>query len=308
MHHLLRKLNFLRAMGLRYLFYNVRRRFHRPRTRFESHLNCFHGTGLEIGGPSATFSAQGLFPVYEVAQCVDNVNFSHRTRWEGALKSGKHFIFNRRKEPGTQFVLEGVDLSTFPDASYDFILSCHMLEHTANPLRALKEWKRVLRGDGRLLLVLPHKDGSFDHRRSVTSLEHLLEDFRDNVGEDDRTHLKEIVELHDLRRDPEQASAADFQKWISANETTRGAHHHVFDTRAVVRMLTHAGFNVIDVEAAMPYHIFSLASKRHLDTPVNDESALNVHAKAYRESPFRSDKIHSLVQDASGTLSWVAGS
>jgi SAM-dependent methyltransferase len=290
MHRFLRRLDFWLAMGWRFFSYDVRRRFSRPRIRFESHLRAFRGNGLEIGGPSATFSAQGLFPVYEVAQCVDNVNFSHCTRWEGVLKSGNHFVFDKNKKPGTQFVLEGIDLSSFPDASYDFILSCHMLEHTANPLRALKEWKRVLKDGGSLLLVLPHKDGSFDHRRPVTSLEHLLTDFRHNVGEDDRTHLDEILGSHDLRRDPEQASAADFEKWILNNETTRGAHQHVFDTRAVVEMLTHAGFNVIDVEAAMPYHIFSLATKRHADTPVSAVSALNAHAKSYKESPFDSDK------------------
>jgi hypothetical protein len=63
----------------------------------------------------------------------------------------------------------------------------------------------------------------------------------------------------------------------------------------VVRMLTHAGFEVIDVEAAMPYHIFSLASKGRVGSQLNDESAVNVHAKAYRESPFHSDKKRSLI-------------
>jgi len=295
MHRMLKRLNFLRAMGLRYFLYTVRKRISRPRIRFESHLPDFRGNGLEIGGPSATFSAQGLFPVYEVAQRIDNVNFSHCTRWEGSLKDGKHFVFDRNKEPGTQWVLEGLDLSAVPDASYDFVLSCHMLEHTANPLRVLNEWKRVLRDGGTLLLVLPHRDGSFDHRRPITSVEHLLEDFRNNVGEDDRTHLQEIVELHDLRRDPEQASEEDFQKWISENETNRGAHQHVFDTRATVNMLTRAGFDVIDVEAAMPYHIFSLARKRRGDVQVDTTMAVNLHAKAYSESPFRSDRMLPLI-------------
>jgi SAM-dependent methyltransferase len=304
----MKTLSFLRAMGFRYCLYAVRIRFSRPRIRFERHLSVFRGAGLEIGGPSPTFSAQGLFPVYEVAQCVDNVNFSHRTRWEGSLEDGKHFVFNRNKEPGTQYVLEGLDLTKIPDSSYDFVLSCHMLEHSANPLRVLNEWKRVLRDNGTLLLVLPHKDGSFDHRRPVTSIEHLLEDFRNDVGEDDRTHLKEILELHDLRRDPEQASAADFQKWIGENATTRGAHQHVFDMRAVVRMLTQAGFDVIDVEAAMPYHIFSVARKRSEDSSVNGERALNAHTKSFRGSPFRSDRMHSIVQPARGPFSRGVGS
>jgi SAM-dependent methyltransferase len=293
MHRLVRRLKFLRAMGVRYFFYDVRRRFVRPSIRFKRHLNEFRGGGLEIGGPSATFSAEGLLPVYEVARCVDNVNFSHHTRWEGALKNGRHFQFGRNKEPGTQFVLEGGDLSDLADGGYDFILSCHMLEHTANPLRALEEWRRVLREGGCLLLVLPHKDGSFDHRRPVTSLEHLVTDYRNAIGENDRTHLDEILKLHDLSRDPEQASVAEFQQWIMANEITRGAHQHVFDMRAVVRMLNHAGFDVIDVEATMPYHIFALARKRPLGDELPEGTVINAHADSYKDSPFSSDKNHA---------------
>ena len=42
-----------------------------------------------------------------------------------------------------------------PDASYDVLLACHVLEHLPRPLVALANWLRVLRHGGLLVLVLP---------------------------------------------------------------------------------------------------------------------------------------------------------
>jgi SAM-dependent methyltransferase len=42
-----------------------------------------------------------------------------------------------------------------PDASYDFALASHVLEHLPNPAAALLEWRRVLKPGGRLLLFMP---------------------------------------------------------------------------------------------------------------------------------------------------------
>ena len=42
------------------------------------------------------------------------------------------------------------------DESQDFIISSHTLEHLEDYLKALKEWDRVLKKNGVLLLYLPH--------------------------------------------------------------------------------------------------------------------------------------------------------
>lgn len=292
---LLKKLIFLRAMGLRYSWWRAGVVIAPPRIQFARHLGACHGTGLEIGGPSAVFKAGGLFPAYESAERVDNVTFAAKTRWEGDVTAGQTFVFHPKKAPGTQFVSEGGGLSMLPGASYDFILSCHMLEHTANPLRALHEWKRLLKPGGSLLLVLPHRDGSFDHRRPVTSLAHLADDFDGERGEDDTTHLEEILALHDLSRDPLQASRADFEQWIRANETNRGAHHHVFDIALSVQILTQTGYQVRDVQATMPCHIFLLATKLCADQALSNERLPYGAAAARQRSPFPSDRVRGPV-------------
>lgn len=51
----------------------------------------------------------------------------------------------------------------FPDLSFDRVLLVHGLEATENAPRALREVWRVLRDDGRLLVVLPNRLGVWAH-------------------------------------------------------------------------------------------------------------------------------------------------
>lgn len=50
------------------------------------------------------------------------------------------------------------DLSSFADGSMDFAFSSHVLEHIQEYEAALKEWWRVIKPDGYLVLYLPHAD------------------------------------------------------------------------------------------------------------------------------------------------------
>ncbi|CAB1208097.1 hypothetical protein [Acinetobacter bouvetii] len=63
------------------------------------------------------------------------------------------------------------------------------------------------------MLVVPHKDGTFDHFRSVTTLEYLINDFNnEDIDERDLTHLDEILKLHDLSRDLDAGDIEAFEK------------------------------------------------------------------------------------------------
>ena len=182
--------------------------------------------GIEIGGPSMLFKT--TLPLYQKIRSLDGVNFASSTVWEGNIKSGLtyNFIGNRR---GTQFISDGTDLSQIQDSHYDFVLSSNCLEHIANPLKALSEWKRILRDDGALILVLPNKKRNFDHNRSTTSFGHILDDLNNNTSEDDLTHLDEILKLHDLSMDPPAGGFDNFKTRSLDNFNNRTLHHHVFD-------------------------------------------------------------------------------
>ncbi len=216
--------------------------------------------GIEIGGPSSLFFTK--LPLYQVAKSVDGVNFSDSTIWEGEIQSGQSYGYYAGKK-GVQYVGDAVDLSMIKSSSYDFLLSSNCLEHIANPLKALAEWGRVLKYGAALVLVLPRKESNFDHKRPVTSFEHLLQDFEANVSEQDLTHLDEILSLHDLSLDLAAGNLEEFAIRSRNNFENRTLHHHVFDIPLISTMLEHAGFEVINSQVTQTDFI-TLALKKNL--------------------------------------------
>lgn len=199
-------------------------------------------TGIEIGGPSIFF--RHVLPIYPVVAGLDGVNFATETMWEGRIRAGEHFNYGLGRV-GRQFIAEAADLAEIQPGGYQFLISSNCLEHVANPLKALREWVRVVEPGGLLLLVIPNQTSNFDHLRPVTQFEHLLADYENGVGEDDMTHLPEILELHDLARDPWAGTRENFVKRCYENKKYRGMHHHVFDLPLIERTLSYWGVSVL---------------------------------------------------------------
>ena len=224
---------------------------------FDRYLPYISGKGgLEIGGPSGLFRRGKTLPIYQEIGSLDNCDFSNSTVW---AKHTRTFLFNSRKAPGNTLFCDGSALVDVPDSNYDILLSCHNLEHFANPVKALKEWQRVLKPNGALVLVLPDYRKTFDHLRTPTRVDHMFDDFDQEIDENDLTHLPEILEKHDLKRDLAAGSREDFQKRSLNNFSNRCLHHHVFDEKNSRELLTKAGFQVLAVDLAAPFHICLLA-------------------------------------------------
>ena len=239
--------------------------------------------GIEIGGPSGRFGRHGMLPIYSVMRAIDNVNFSDQTLWEGSLVEGMPFA-PTGTPVGIQFLREATDLSGIADHSYDLILSSHCLEHIANPLRALREWRRICGLEGYLCLIVPHRDGTFDRNRPVTPMNHYMSDEQNNVDETDDTHFDEIIRLHDLRRDPGVRSLSDLKSRVAQNQTMRAVHHHVFDLKSAVLLISEAGWTPFAAEARRPYDILILA-KNFARSPAKCDPGSIV-----KGSPFKSDR------------------
>ena len=261
--------------------------------RFRQLRDCEHlfrgKAGLEIGGPSPIFGRRGALPVYPMAAQIDNCNFAPSTVWEGQIVEGQTFVFDQHKPAGRQFVAEASRLTMVNDESYDFVLSSHCLEHLADPLGGLGEWMRVLRPAGVIALVVPHKDATFDHRRPVTSLQHLLDDRERRTGEDDQTHLDEVLRLTDLSLAPGVADRASFEARSRRNVENRCVHHHVFDTRLVLEALNEANLQVRAIEPMLPCHIVVIAEKVARGVLAANDVFLQPGAAILRISPFPSD-------------------
>lgn len=197
--------------------------------------------GLEIGGPSSVLRAGGPLPLYDRVGSLDNCDFSASTTW---ATHASDFVFSPHRPAGRNIICDGSQLTPIADSSYDFVFSSHNLEHFANPVKALVEWKRVLRPGGALILVLPFYRRTFDHRRTPTPVAHMMDDFQRNIGEDDLTHLSEILEKHDLARDPQAGTLENFQQRSRDNFNNRCLHHHVFDEHNSRELLETLGFKV----------------------------------------------------------------
>lgn len=252
-----------------------------------SHVAGAHG--VEIGGPSRIFSASGQIPIYDVAATIDGLNFSSETVWASELGEDQPFVFGK-KVLGRQYVREASHFSDIDSAAFDFVLSSQVIEHLANPLRGLREWGRVLREGGVLVLIVPHRDATFDHLRPVTKIEHILEDFRNDVGEDDRTHIPEVLELHDFDRDFWASNREEFRARCEDNLRNRCIHHHVFDTGLAACMVDHAGFHILAIEPAPSNNIVILCGKPKTGEQVDNAGQLDAGAEWRKASPFPTDR------------------
>jgi len=203
--------------------------------------------GLEVGGPSPIFSSSGLIPLYPVIPHLDGCNFNSKTVWEGKIKEGNYYNYYQKRK-GYQYICEASKLDKIESNKYDFVISSNTLEHLANPLLAIKEWLRVIKPKGYLLLIPPNKKYTFDHRRKVTKFSHLLADFKRGVDEKDLTHLEEILKLHDLLMDPGAGTRKNFKKRSKQNYQNRCLHQHVFNEKTLGKIFHYFSLEIIDLQ------------------------------------------------------------
>lgn len=116
-------------------------------------------------------------------------------------------------------VSQGDDLP-FSDASLDYVLSSHVLEHFYDPVGAIREWLRVVRPGGYIFMIIPHRDRTFDRDRSLTSAE-------------------ELFGRHSQREAPDPAVERTAEK---------DAHHSVWTTRSFLDLCAALDLRVVHVD------------------------------------------------------------
>ncbi len=177
--------------------------------------------GVEIGGPSG----QGQI-LYKNANNLDNVVWSKDTVWYNQEETYNFFPGKN----GKIIINDATDISAVKDKTYDFLFASHCLEHIANPLRAIKEWLRIVKHEGLIVIIVPEKSCCFDHKRSYSKFNTLLSQYEKNVNEDDLSTLEEILELHDLSLDPgAPQDPLKFKERCLDNFNNRCLHHYVYN-------------------------------------------------------------------------------
>jgi predicted SAM-dependent methyltransferase len=120
-------------------------------------------------------------------------------------------------------VEDGERLTTIADASHDFVIANHVLEHCEDPIGTIINHVRVLRPRGILFLAVPDKRFTFDRNRPVTSLQHLIDDHERGAARSRRAHLHEWARL--VEHVPEE-KVADHAAYL--DRINYSIHFHVW--------------------------------------------------------------------------------
>ena len=142
------------------------------------------GDGVELGPGHAPFPLP--YP---------GVRVRYVDRWEPATN---HDLFPELAgetfpEPDIVADLDVDRLRALGDASLDFVIASHVLEHVAEPIGLLADIHRVLRPGGVTVVLLPDRRRTFDSERAPTPLEHLLHEHAEGVTRVDDAHLDEFL-------------------------------------------------------------------------------------------------------------------
>jgi SAM-dependent methyltransferase len=150
---------------------------------------------------------------------------------------------NQKKPANVDYVTDAGDLSFASDGTLDFVCSSHVLEHLANPLGAIAEWKRVTTYDGILYVAVPDMRYTFDCKRDRTPLSHLVDDFEKKVDQADQSHVAEFVEKFVYER----ACGTSREQLLERvrHKTERQVHHHVWTVDDMQEVFEYMGIKMV---------------------------------------------------------------
>ncbi|HVY96306.1 MAG TPA: methyltransferase domain-containing protein [Solirubrobacterales bacterium] len=213
--------------------------------RAELAARYLRGSGLEIGA----FNLPLEVPAHARVRYVDRMSAEDLRR--------EYPEWADRPLPPVDVVDDGETLATIAPESQDFIVANHFLEHTEDPIGTIATHLGKLRPGGILFYAVPDKRYTFDFRRPVTSLEHMIRDHEEGPQRSRREHYDEwsllSIEDDEIRDEPW------FEEW--ALERARqleaaGAsiHTHVWTQASFLRLLLHCHKRLngeFEIEAAV---------------------------------------------------------
>jgi SAM-dependent methyltransferase len=162
-----------------------------------------------------------------------------------------------RPDAGTGIVApdilaDGFTLACIADASQDFVVANHVLEHAQDALGTLENWLRVLRPGGVLFVAVPIGAHCADRGRPVTAVGHFLEDRRlaaageaAALRERNQAHVEEHLDIAApaLARErgeawtPLQGAAREREIARLLGADAGQIHHHVFSAESFAALL-----------------------------------------------------------------------
>lgn len=167
------------------------------RARFAAHF--LFGDGLEIGALHMPLA----MPPHAKVRYVDRMPAEDLRREYPELAECDLTPVN--------VIDDGERLTTIPEASQDFIVANHFLEHCENPIGTIETHLGKLKPGGILFYAVPDKRYTFDSRRPVTPIEHMVADYEQGPERSRREHYDEwarLVVTEDGESEQEQTAKA----------------------------------------------------------------------------------------------------
>lgn len=187
-----------------------------------SHL-YLSGQGIEIGGLHNPLSVPRKVSV----RYVDRMS-SEELRKQYPELNDKRLVH-------VDIIDDGERLETLSDNTQDFVIANHFLEHSENPLNAVRNMLRVLKYNGILYVALPDKRYTFDAGRPVTSLAHILDDYTQGPEHSRLSHFHEWVHLVDGVSDAAEITA----KATTLMDLNYSIHFHVWTQKEMLELFLH---------------------------------------------------------------------
>lgn len=184
------------------------------------------GDGIEIGA----FSMPVRVPPGARVRYVDHASKAELLARYGVATT------QPRGMPETDVIDDVATLAAFADASLDFVIAAHVLEHLEDPVAALRSIVRVLRPEGVAFLVLPDARFSFDAARERTTVEHVLDDHEHGPERSRRGHYEEWARVIESTPPDRVAARADE---FAAQDARH--HFHVWELETFVELVLALG-------------------------------------------------------------------
>lgn len=198
------------------------------------HMNC-----LEIGGPTLLFTDTYPYTIYNLFNCIDNINL---------YDLNNSFISIKTSNYNKLFKNIYKQISEI-DKKYDIIVSSHCIEHMANPIKTLNSFKKLLNKNSYILSILPNKSEFWDYIRPTTTIEHIIQDYLNDIEEDDHTHEEEnLLVNHPYKLDnnhPDKPVNISYEEMVRNNINYRIMHHHCFDLNLCIQLHEYLNFKTL---------------------------------------------------------------
>ena len=178
--------------------------------------------GIEVGG-----SAHNPFG-------LNTINVDFTDDMNTIFKKAEEQICGEKLK--VDVIGNGEDLQ-FEDNSYDFIISSHVVEHLFNPIKALMNWKRIIKDKGYILNIIPIKEFTPGETRPITTFDELYDRYIGKIKTPEELLKLEVGEL-------EGNSCMSKDDIINILNT----HHTVFDIPLYVDICRFIGLDIIEIQ------------------------------------------------------------